>query len=214
MDNNTKPKENPLVSLAHWFSALFSPLLMGTYGILLAMVLSYLMYSPFKVKSIVVVTTFVATCIMPIICIFILSRIGQISDPSLEKRRERTIPFLLTAMCYAGVGIYYHYVNAPLWLMMFMFGGALALIIMAAINTRWKISAHACGIGGIVALLFFMITSGNSVNNIQWLFMLSVFVAGCVCTSRLILNKHTPWQVAAGFALGFLCVYLPAWFIH
>ena len=209
-----KFNEHWLTSLSHWFSALFSPLLSGTYAILLSMWLSYLVYSPFKVKSIVVATTFVATCVVPVICIFILSRTGHISDPSLNSRQGRTLPFIVTALCYAGTGIYYNFVNAPGWLMMFMFASALALLIMSIINRSWKISAHACGMGGITALLFYMICSGNSIDNIQGIFIAAMIVAGCVCTSRLILNRHTPWQVGAGYLLGFACTFLPAWFIN
>lgn len=209
-----KTAEHPLISLSHWFSALFSPLLIGTYGLLLAMWLSYLVYSPFKVKAIVVAVTFVATCIIPVISIFILSRIGAISDPSLNARKDRKVPYIVAALCYAGVAVYYHFVNAPGWLMMFALGSGLALLIMTGINSRWKISAHACGAGGMIGLLFFLMCSGNSVDNIQWQFMAGVLVAGCVCTSRLILERHTPWQVAAGTALGFACVFFPAWFIH
>ncbi len=46
----------------------------------------------------------------------------------------------------------------------------------------------------------------------QWEFMAGIVLAGCVCTSRLILQRHTLMQVAAGFLNGFVCVFLPAWF--
>lgn len=205
-------KTDVLENAARWLSAVFSPLLSATYGVMLAMWLSYLCYSPFRAKAIVVVMTFVATCVVPVIIIFVLSRVGVVKDPSLNTRSDRTVPYLLSALCYIGVGVYYRFVNAPEWLSMFVFGGGLALIILGIVNRYWKISAHAAGMGGLVAMLFFMMCSGNSVENMQWQFLSSVLLAGMVCTSRVVLHRHTLWQLGVGFVVGFVCVFLPAWF--
>lgn len=199
--------------IARFFSFLFSPLLMGTYGILLSMWLSYLCYSTPKAKAIVIAVTFVATCIIPVIAIFSLNKAGIVKDPSLNDRADRTLLYIITTLCYIAVGVYYHSVSAPVWLSMFVFGGALALIILTIVNRRWKISGHATGMGGVVAMLFFIMCSGNSPLDMQWEFMAGVVIAGIVCSSRLILGRHTLMQVAAGFANGFICVFLPAWFL-
>ena len=203
---------NAINIIARIFSAIFSPLLTGTYGIVLAMWLSYLCYSPFKAQLIVTIVTFVATCIIPIIAIFVLHRTGVVKDPALNDRADRTVPYILAVLCYCGVGVYYHFVNAPVWLSMFVFGGALALLILTIVNRKWKISGHATGMGGLVAVLFFLLLSGNCPTDIQWEFFAGVILAGIVGTSRLILGRHTLLQVAAGFANGFLCIFLLSWF--
>lgn len=208
-----KAKFNAVESAAHWFSALFSPLLTGTYGILLSMWLSYLVYSPSKVKAIVVAITFGATCVVPVICLFLLSRARLVSDPSMNNRRDRIPMYVLTAFCYAGLAVYYHFVNAPGWLMMFVIGVGVTLIVMAFLSMRLNVSAHAAGVGALTALIFYLVCSGDSVSRIQWLFMLAVLISGCVCTSRLILNRHSMLEVGAGYALGFVLVFFPAWFI-
>lgn len=203
----------PVTDIARFFSALFSPLLMETYGILVAMWLSYLCYSPMKAKAIVAAVTFVATCVIPVILIFLLNKGGVIKDPSLNDSKDRTAPYLLTTVCYIGVGIYYHFVNAPVWLSLFMFGGALALLLITLINHKWKISGHATGMGGLVSLLYFLMCSGVCPENIQWEFIVGVILAGAVCSSRLILQRHTLLQVGAGFLCGFVCTFLPTWFL-
>lgn len=204
---------NIIVIAARFFSMVFSPLLMGTYGILLSIWLSYLCYSSPKAKAIVMAVTFVATCIIPIIAIFALSKAGAVRDTSLNERNDRTLPYIITTLCYIAVGIYYHFVSAPVWLSLFMLGGGIALVILTVVNRWWKISGHATGMGGLVAMLFFMMCSGNSPLDMQLEFILGVLVAGLVCSSRLILERHTLMQVGAGFANGFLCVFLPAWFL-
>ena len=203
-----------LTTIARVMSALFSPLLMGTYGILLAMFLSYLCYSPEKAKLIVIAVTFVATCIVPVIGIFLLSHLGAVKDPMLNERTERGWPYFICILCYLGTGIYYHMVHAPQWLTLFMVGGAIALVILTIVNRWWKISGHATGMGALCAMVFFLMSSGNSVTSLQWEFVTAVILAGCVCTSRLILGRHTLLQVGAGFLNGFLCVFLPAWLLQ
>ncbi len=199
-----------LISASRILSAIFSPLLMGTYSVLIAMWLSYLCFSPAKAKLIVISVTFVATCIIPLIAIFLLFKAGIVTDSGLNKRKERTLPYLLCIMCYIGTGIYYHFVNAPVWLSMAMFGGALALIIQTCVNSVWKISGHAAGVGGLVGLAYFIMITGNAPENMEWQFLLLVLIAGLVGTSRLILERHTLMQVAAGFLNGFACVFVPA----
>lgn len=197
---------------ARFFSAICSPLFMGTYGIILAMWLSYLSYSSDKAKIVVIATTFVATCIIPVIAIFILSKTGVVKDPSLNERSDRTFPYIVTILCYLGIAIYYRFVNAPVWLSMFAVGGALALVILTIVNRVWKISGHATGMGALVAMLFFLMCSGNSTFGMQWEFIAGVILAGVVCSSRLVLQRHTLLQVGAGFLNGFLCTFLPTWF--
>jgi len=185
---------------------------MGTYAIVLSMWLSYLCYSPLKAKLVVSAITFVATCVIPVIAIFLLNKAGVVKNPTLNDREDRTIPYIISTICYCGAGTYYHFVNAPVWLSMFMYGGALALLILTLVNRKWKISGHATGMGGLVAMLFFLMCSGNGLRDMQWEFIAGVVMAGAVCTSRLVLDRHTLMQVGAGFLNGFLCVFLMAWF--
>ena len=203
-----------IITVARILSAIFSPLLMGTYGIILAMWLSYLCYSPTRAKLIVIAVTFVATCAIPVIAIFLLNRLGVVKNPRLSDRADRTVPYIICTICYLALAFYYHFVNAPIWLSMLMLGGAGALIVLSIVNRWWKISGHATGMGAIVAIMFFLMCSGNSPLNLQTEFITSVIVAGMVCSSRLILNCHTLLQVGAGFVNGFVFTFLPAWLMQ
>jgi membrane-associated phospholipid phosphatase len=44
--------------------------------------------------------------------------------------------------------------------------------------------------------------SGNSLGSLQWEFLTIIILSGAVCTSRIILERHTLGQVAAGFLNG------------
>lgn len=180
---------------------------MATYGVALAMWLSFLCFLPVGSRLVVVLETFLATVAIPVIAIFLLSKIRVIKDPFLNDRKDRTWPYIVETICFIGMGVYFYYINAPAWLSLFMLGGAVALLILTVVNRWWKISGHATGMGGLCAMIFFLMVSGNTVYNLQWEFVGAILLAGLVCTSRLILGHHTLLQVAAGFLTGFCTLY-------
>ncbi len=194
--------------VASALSIIFSPLLMATYGVALAMVLSFLCFIPTATKLTVILETFLATTAIPVIGIFILSRLKVISDPKLNERRDRTFPYLIETACFIGLAVYLNHINAPAWLSLFLIGGAVALVVLTVVNRWWKISGHATGMGGLCALVFYLMLSGNSIYDLQWEFLVAVLLAGLVCSSRVILGRHTLGQVTAGFFNGFLWVIL------
>lgn len=194
--------------VASALSIIFSPLLMATYGVALAMVLSFLCFIPTATKLTVILETFLATTAIPVIGIFILSRLKVISDPKLNERRDRTFPYLIETACFIGLAVYLNHINAPAWLSLFLIGGAVALVVLTVVNRWWKISGHATGMGGLCALVFYLMLSGNSIYDLQWEFLVAVLLAGLVCSSRVILGRHTLGQVTSGFFNGFLWVIL------
>lgn len=194
--------------VASALSIIFSPLLMATYGVALAMVLSFLCFIPTATKLTVILETFLATTAIPVIGIFILSRLKVISDPKLNERRDRTFPYLIETACFIGLAVYLNHINAPAWLSLFLIGGAVALVVLTVVNRWWKISGHTTGMGGLCALVFYLMLSGNSIYDLQWEFLVAVLLAGLVCSSRVILGRHTLGQVTAGFFNGFLWVIL------
>jgi membrane-associated phospholipid phosphatase len=199
---------------ARILSIIFSPYLVGTYGTVLALWLSYLCYSSLHAKLIVTAVSFVATCAIPMIASFLLYRIGVVKNPQLNERQDRTVPYIICTLCYLALSVYFRYAHAPMWMSLFVLGGAIALVIVSIVNRKWKISGHATGMGALVALMFFLMCSGSCPHDLQLEFIIAVLLAGCVCSARLILERHTLMQVAAGFANGFVCVFLPAWLLQ
>ena len=98
-------------------------------------------------------------------------------------------------------------IHAPMWMTMFMVGGAGAALLSCIVNIWWKISAHAAAIGGLLALMFRISIEGVNLHPILPWILGTMVLTGILCTSRLILNCHTFWQVVAGTANGFLWVF-------
>lgn len=194
--------------IARFFSTLFSPLLMPTYGVFLALWVSILCYLPVGTRLAVLLVVFGITCLLPMIFIAILHSLGVIKDKRLVNRKERWLPYIFIILCYVGAALYLNHVHAPQWLIMFMYGGAMAALVGFGINFFWKISAHMGGIGGVVALLFFIHGEGLGAFEMVWLICGAIIISGALGTSRIELKRHTFWQVMAGFANGFFWIFL------
>ena len=76
------------------------------------------------------------------------------------------------------------------------------------INFRWKISAHAAGVAGVVALLIRIIRDGLPQDGAFLWLLIAIGLSGILGTARVWLGRHTAWQVIAGYAVGFLSVIL------
>ncbi len=189
-------------------SALFSPLLVPAYGMALAGFLTILHLLPLSLLWTAIGITFVITCLIPVSAIVSMYRAGFIKEPGLNDRTERTVPYVVTILCYIGCGFFFYKANAPLWLPMFFVGGALACVINTVVNRWWKISAHAAAMGGLVALMFRIVASHYALYNMNVWLSCIIIVSGLVMTARIYLGRHTLWQVILGFANGFICVYL------
>lgn len=194
--------------VARIFSTVFSPLLVPTYGVAAAIWLSILALVPSSAKWSVVLVTWLLTCLLPMLSIAGLVRLGKVSDPGLNNRSERTVPYIITALSYLACAFYLFKAHAPVWLWGFPCGGAIAVAICLPINFKWKISAHMAGMGGLIAVFFVLVVKGVFIYKPGWWITAAVLAAGCVGSSRVFLGRHTVMQVIAGTAVGFICVFL------
>lgn len=192
--------------LATLLSTVFHPLLMPTYGIAIALYTSYMRIFGDRLLGIVIVGVLLTTCILPSLGIYILYKLGHISDFRLHERTERTIPYLINFACYVACYLYLYRFGIPSWIIAFIAGAIVALIISLFINRYWKISAHMVAAGSMVTLVFLMSFYGLMLTSyILPLQIASVLLAGAIGSSRILLKRHTLGQVGAGFALGILC---------
>ncbi len=72
--------------LSQILSALLSPLLVPTYGVVLSLFLTVLSTVPAPVKWTVTGVCFAITCLVPLLAIIVLHRIGLVKDPGLNNR--------------------------------------------------------------------------------------------------------------------------------
>ena len=189
---------------------LLSPLLVPTYGVVLSLFLTVLSTVPAPVKWTVTGVCFAITCLVPLLAIIVLHRIGLVKDPGLNNRNERLIPYVVSALSYGACAAYLHTAHAPSWLWLFMAGAGVATVVCAAVNFRWKISAHLTAMGGLTAIAFRILDMHIAAPGVNFILaaMAAVLLSGLLGTARIYLGRHTLWQTLAGMANGFACVYL------
>lgn len=157
---------------------------------------------------------FVATGLLPVAFVFLLKLLGFISSIQIPNREERIIPFFLTAaLYYAAIYLLSNYWQLPLnpVIYQFMIGATLATIIGMVITSKWKISVHMIGIGGVVGI--FTVISKIQERTLLTEVVILLILSGLIGFSRIELKAHNYSQVFAGFILGFTCVVMPL-FLH
>lgn len=194
--------------LATLLSWVLVPLMMPLYGILMLFSLSQLAAATIGVKAIVSLVIIGINVVLPMMLVCLLKLFGLVKDIGLNNRKEHLLPYAITVLAFCGSGWYMASNGAPSWTVMFFFGGAAAAAVNAIVNFWWKISAHAAGIAGVVALMVrirmeWMPSDGILAWTVVW-----VLLAGILGSARVWLGRHTVGQVMAGYAVGFLSVYL------
>lgn len=179
---------------------------MVTYGIVLALMFSFLAIYPSSIKMLIAGGTFISTAVIPGLFIYLLVRNGAAGDIELSDRKERLVPYLIIITSILVCIFFLYKMLMPLWLLAMLIGACVALVIALVINFYWKISAHAIGIGGLLGGV--MGVARIHMINPYWAFMGVLLIAGLVGTSRIFLRRHTPMQVYAGFSLGFICTFV------
>lgn len=184
------------------------PLLMPTYAVVMVFLFSFMHRFDPAILWMVGIATFGVTAFLPFVGILLLYRMGRISEPALNRREERLVPYTITILSYIATTIYFARLHAPGWMQAFMIGAAVALAVGAAINLRWKISGHAMGMGGLTAVSCFLAMHGMLLCGGYVLPLVMVLLSGMTGTARLLLGRHTLGQVGAGYLLGFLSIYI------
>lgn len=193
-------------NLAAIISYFFHPLVITTYifAILLYKFpqLVYAIQSEFKLE--LVFAVFLMTFIIPAFMTFILLKTGFIESLTMQKLSDRKYPFLFTFLIYAvDTTFFYRIFTADLFFAIILGFISISVLLVGLISLRWKISAHATGIGGLIS--FYLVAS--TLNAYQFdltLFISLIFIAGFTISARLALNSHNFSQVVGGFLLGLL----------
>ena len=191
--------------ISKWLSAVFSPILSPTFVFAGALWITPLAEASERTRLISALGVFLITAMIPLATIIVLMRLGKVSDTAITDRRQRTLPFIVAILSYVGAALYIRGIHGPVWVTLFFLGAAAAATCALAINTRWKISAHATSMAGMTTFYVWLTTHGLCLYGMLPWISGCVLLCGAVGTARLVLDKHTPAQVYAGWALGAAC---------
>jgi membrane-associated phospholipid phosphatase len=202
---NFAAKDDAMKLFANIISILFHPLLMVTYGMLMALNFTYLSIYPLALKLHLLGGVFLCTVAVPGAIILLMVKNKMIDDMELSNRRKRIMPYFLFIASNMACLFYLFRMHLPFWVLSMFMGICIALFAALCINFVWKISIHTLGTGGLFGAIAGIARIQTA--NPYWLLITVLIVAGLVGVSRIILNKHTPMQVYAGFLLGLVCTF-------
>lgn len=197
-----------LTRAARIVSAIFSPLLVPTYAIAVAMWITPLNTTPENVRFMACLLLLFITGGIPMAMFLTLVRLGRITDLDVSDRRQRTLPIVLISLCYIAAALYVWRISAPWWMIMF-FASAFAISMLCLVISRWwKISGHSASIGGVLGMMIWLVVSGlTDIDPMPWVISI-VLIAGVTGTARVIVGAHDTLQVLAGWVLGAIVTYL------
>ena len=188
--------ESALIRFAGKVSVLFNPLVIGVPVILLI---------GFKdqgeIRLDLVPTVFLCVgilCILPLIYILALMRMGIVKDFHITDRRQRIYLFPFILACFVVVLFILHRTEGVSPLVSNLLSVGLAsCVICALITIRYKISLHCAGLGWLVVGLSYSFGTVGSILGLSGLAL--------AAWSRLVLKEHVLSEVVTGsvFGIGF-----------
>jgi len=194
---------------AHLFSYVFHPLFVPLYvtGFLAFVHPGYFVGFSEDGKKKLLLLVFINAFAFPAITVLLLKGLGFIRSVYLRTQTDRIIPYIASMTFFFWTQYVLRQQSyVPRILVSFMFGVFLSTSAALIANIYYKISMHAIGMGGLLAL--FLVIMGEGSMLMTWPLSLAVLLTGLVCTSRLVVSDHRPREIYMGLVLGMLCQFI------
>lgn len=199
--------------LSHIISVLFHPLLVLTYAMVMLTIANPYLFKVVSIDKAIAtqlpfyLQTFLLTVGIPLFGVLMMRGLNMISGIEMQDKQERIGPFILVGLCYTWYfyNIYKTSVMPPLF-QAFTLGVVLALWVAFVVNLFQKISLHAVGMGGMLAISILCV--GIAQEPYRWVLVAAFIVAGLVGSARLYLKAHTTQEVWGGYLVGFFAQFV------
>jgi len=192
-------------------SVIFFPGFLPIYGLLIIFnaptLYSYELAARYgSLKGVILLLAFVNMTLVPVAFMPLLKYRNIISSYSMNTRTDRIIPMAIGSLMYIVTTVIFYSFRIPVIIKSFILATTILAILILLITLRWKISIHSAGLGSLLAAV--MALSVRMYANLTALWLVLILCSGLVMAARLYLNSHRPAQVYAGFALGFIVMWL------
>ncbi len=156
----------------------------------------------FAQKSLVFFMVFGATCVVPLLTLYLLKLVGSIKTLQVETIKERKLPVLIMIVNY----LFLAQVLQEIWqlreLTILIYATAIGLIVTSCLfYVKTKLSLHMLGMAGVLA---FALLYGVSYQYANKTIALLILLLGILGTARLELKAHNVKEITLGFSFGLL----------
>ena len=211
---HSAPSALPVVKmLAQFFSWLFHPLLVGLYMSLYLIYIDpeYFMGMNTSGKTQTLFIYLINSVFFLLMAVLLCRVLGFVQSVYLKTQKERIILYAISMIFFFWT--FYVFKNKPgipVIMAQMSLGIFIAVIIDFVANIFFKISMHATGAGGLVGLFTVLLFTSSGFVNIP--LAVAIFVAGLICTSRLIVSAHRMPDIVLGLMAGFTGQWIAAWY--
>lgn len=153
------------------------------------------------------------TFVIPLLILLAMRWSKLIPSFQLPEKEDRFFPFVSVSVLYMMATYFFHLkLQAAPPLVFLLSIITIALVLLTTITYFWKISAHMVAIAGLMGVIAAFAMKAPQLGLVNYLIG-AIILNGLVATSRLYLNAHTPAQIMAGFALGFVINFFPLYYL-
>ncbi len=198
---------------ARILSLVVTPMIIPFLAFAAIFVYSPLRYMFARVQLILLGIVFCFTILLPAVTILLYKAMHRYNWNDLLLRRTRFVPYAVTIISYGFCLVMLQRLHIAQHLVVYgyIFPGIIlsvlvCLTVCILVNLKWKISVHMAGIGGAVGMLVAISTTFGQ-NQVFALCAL-ILLSGCLGTSRILLGRHTFYEVISGFTVGLVCSML------
>ncbi|MBI1192160.1 MAG: phosphatase PAP2 family protein [Bacteroidetes bacterium] len=194
--------------LARFFSTVFHPLLIPTYGFAIYLFGNRYLFSAYALpqKGFELFRVLLLTAFFPAFSIVLMAALKFIEHTNLRRREDRILPYIATGFFYIWAYVVYQRTQEPAVFQAILLGACISVFVGLLVNSLWgKVSMHTSGVGALATTAMFLVPMVS--DNITWVFYTVVLAAGLVGSSRLALKAHTGKEVLAGYFVGYLSAY-------
>ena len=210
--------------LAHTISLVFHPLGVLSYTLLFLLWTNPYVFGVHHLSQrldlllIVVSTSF----FLPALAVLLMVRLQLVGDLQVRNRLQRIGPYIAAGVFYSWLTInLLRNTEIPFVFGAVALGCTLAIFLAFVVNVLFKVSLHAIGAAGMIAIFVILhLTYPYAHVNIDvpgWgtlqislltMVFVSILIAGFVGTSRMLLGVHQPSEIYSGYVIGFITPFL------
>ena len=212
--------------LAKTISYLAHPLLMATYILLLLLAVNPYLFGVSSVgeRFPLIALVFGSSFLIPGLVVLMMVGLEMLPSIHMPEREQRTIPLIAVGMLYLGLFAFCRSdAEVPTAYTAMVLGCVSGLFTAFFVNLFTKISLHAVGMGGLLAVVLVIVdalaaqplvlyfgATGVQVS-LLGLLLFAMLLTGLVGTSRLWLRAHQLEDVLGGYIVGFATMMISYW---
>ena len=193
--------KNRIREIARALTVIFHPVFVPLYGLLIIFSSPTLLsFIPAAMKRVLLIVVFTNNILIPLSLTAILYARGAIKTFNARDRNERVVLLTFAMLMYTITALVLLRMQVPSLFKAYFISIAIVTLITLIITAFYRISLHASGIGGLLALVVFMMILYD-IRSV-WQLITVILAGGLVMSSRLYLDDHSPAEVWLGLLAG------------